>query len=1098
MTAPSSQKKLFLSYSSAQAAWARTLHDFLVEALPGIEVFFDQGEIRPGDQIQEHLEAALQSSSALLLLASPEALSSQWVLEELKRARDHAQGSTRVLVTAQIVPVELPTFLTSARVADLTQESTSFDSDLRDLFQSLSERLGLPAPGAIGTLSRCSPRLAESVREPLDLLLQAGLARSPSRALVCIRMKWPEDVLEPFQALGGVPLAAQAAWTRVSRSRKGRWLAGEELLDAAQSLVDVVQRHDPGELDSEAEAASQAIAAERERLRAPGREAPDPAAPDSGADLHALLARYLTALEDEHRDLIPLAESSGRNERVEHVYVELALAERERLHETRESSARVGAIGLVELLDFERDAERGLTGRWLLRGDPGSGKSTLLRHFAYKCACGVEPGWLPVFLPLVRQFRERFTPDLEADSLAQFESRPNDALRDAWSTLLREHEQRGELLLLLDGLDEVPTELADNALAWLRALARDWPGAQVVVTTRRIGYRRPSTDFVEVDLQPLGREQGVDLIAHWLPLKDGSEDRQRAEQLAEELTRVQSLRELAGNPLHLTLFALLASDPASAVSPVERRSELFERILGLLCRGGHKPHPDPKTPFANADVRKALRHLAYGTTVDDRLEMSKEDLQDRLDAQERLCAKLAALGDWGEDRSLFLNELAKHTSILGPYVAGPDGPWRFLHKSFREALTAEQLARRVEQEGLEPVLEEARNIEGDEGRWAEPFALLAGAVQDADALITALEEARPSLARAALATAEGVGVATAERMLGLKGDIRERGRVILGLVNRMESAEDGVRMLARMATESRDGNDLYFYYEALRAAEQQPECASLARDARRHFFDHVPAPADLTPFQRIETCEGERDLWRRVEAGVYSMGSPDDVGDSDEHPRHEVELTRPFRIGVVPVTNALLLELYPDHSTQEHEGRQDEFALLPATHVTWYEAMTFARWVTWALEGREHFERHGDWMGTLPSEAMWEVACRAENSGTWCFGDDEKEFGEYAWYDSNSGGRSHPVGRKSPNGWGIHDMHGNSWEWCRDAWRREYAQGRAKDPEQAGGELRDSRVVRGGSFLYVAWGCRSAYRNYGDPWVRNRVQGFRVALPAEP
>jgi formylglycine-generating enzyme required for sulfatase activity len=133
----------------------------------------------------------------------------------------------------------------------------------------------------------------------------------------------------------------------------------------------------------------------------------------------------------------------------------------------------------------------------------------------------------------------------------------------------------------------------------------------------------------------------------------------------------------------------------------------------------------------------------------------------------------------------------------------------------------------------------------------------------------------------------------------------------------------------------------------------------------------------------------------------------------------------------------------------------------------------------------------------LPTEAQWEYACRAGSKTKYCFGDDASKSGEYAWYDENSDKKTHPVGEKKPNAWGLYDMHGNVWEWCQDWWNNGYyKKSPADDP--TGAATGSGRVIRGGCWVFPARGCRSASRDYDEPGYGVSNLGLRVSLvPAD-
>ena len=131
----------------------------------------------------------------------------------------------------------------------------------------------------------------------------------------------------------------------------------------------------------------------------------------------------------------------------------------------------------------------------------------------------------------------------------------------------------------------------------------------------------------------------------------------------------------------------------------------------------------------------------------------------------------------------------------------------------------------------------------------------------------------------------------------------------------------------------------------------------------------------------------------------------------------------------------------------------------------------------------------------LPTEAQWEYACRGGSSGEYCFGDDEAQLGEYAWYGESGDKRTHPVGEKKLNSYGLYDMHGNVWEWCAD-WYGKYPQGNFTDPP--GPDYGSNRVYRGGGFDFFAWICRSACRCCLAPEIRLHNLGVRLGASSHP
>ena len=224
------------------------------------------------------------------------------------------------------------------------------------------------------------------------------------------------------------------------------------------------------------------------------------------------------------------------------------------------------------------------------------------------------------------------------------------------------------------------------------------------------------------------------------------------------------------------------------------------------------------------------------------------------------------------------------------------------------------------------------------------------------------------------------------------------------------------------------------------------------------------------------------------------MGSPvsDQLAYDAEKPQHHVRITRPFLLGMYPVTQCEYQRVMGENPSRFRDDDR-----LPVEWVSWFDAVNFCNRLS-ELEGIEpYYDIDGEQVRVsggsgyrLPTEAQWEYACRAGTTTRWYYGDDPEQLTEYAWFDQNSGGRTHSVGEKLPNAWGLYDMHGNVWEWCWD-WYGKYGRVVAEDPTgPSGGSY---RVYRGGGWAFDAGYCRAAYRGWDTPSLRDGFLGFRLA-----
>jgi formylglycine-generating enzyme required for sulfatase activity len=204
------------------------------------------------------------------------------------------------------------------------------------------------------------------------------------------------------------------------------------------------------------------------------------------------------------------------------------------------------------------------------------------------------------------------------------------------------------------------------------------------------------------------------------------------------------------------------------------------------------------------------------------------------------------------------------------------------------------------------------------------------------------------------------------------------------------------------------------------------------------------------------------------------MGSND--GESDERPVHSVTIPRPFAVGKYEVTQAEWQAVMGSDPSYFKGPRN------PVENVSWNDSQEFIRNLN-AKTGKKY---------RLLTEAEWEYAARAGTATRYWCGDGADCLDGVAWFGRNSGNRTQPVGGKAANVFGLHDMHGNVWEWVEDCWNGSYAGAPSDGTAWLSGDCR-LRVLRGGSWYVIPRSLRSAIRDRGTSVNRLNVVGFRVA-----
>ena len=253
-------------------------------------------------------------------------------------------------------------------------------------------------------------------------------------------------------------------------------------------------------------------------------------------------------------------------------------------------------------------------------------------------------------------------------------------------------------------------------------------------------------------------------------------------------------------------------------------------------------------------------------------------------------------------------------------------------------------------------------------------------------------------------------------------------------------------------------------------------------DSAKPVTDREIASNDFTAAgdRKVLSIGGVDVAFRWCPPGSFMMGSASNENGNET--QHVVTLTMGFWIGETEVTQELwqkVMGYNPSYHTKEGP--------YPVENVSWNDCQKFVK----KLNNRSDVMAIGARF-ELPTEAQWEYACRAGTSGRYA---GTGRLDDLGWYNGNSRGTLHPVAQKKPNAWGLHDMHGNVWEWCSD-WYGAYPSKAVTDPTGAASD--DNRIQRGGCFWTSSQYCRSASR-HGSPPVDSRAgEGFRLVVFLPP
>jgi len=725
-------------------------------------------------------------------------------------------------------------------------------------------------------------------------------------------------------------------------------------------------------------------------------------------------------------------------------------------------------------------------------GDPGSGKSTFINYltlclatspkidgFGDRLPCQVNGLASKIPIPVILRDFAVWLPDdvkkAEAGHLWDFICDRLDSQKLAFAAdVLEDALEKGQAIVLLDGLDEVPTrEKRSQVRDAVCALAARYDQSRFIVTCRILSYQNrkwqlSADDFPVLELAPFDEHKVDAVIKVWyndLRRLNVVETAAKADHLAQRLkvaVRRKDLWRLASNPLLLTVMALVHTHKGRLP---DARSLLYEETVDILLwrweqvkNTGGEALPRLQELLleagrADVDLKIKLWRVAFEAHG----KSNPEDSDALADIQEWELTK--ALADLHPAKSKDWADLVIKTIKLraGLLLEREPEVYAFPHRTFQEYLAGAHLS------SQSAFAQKASALVEKGAFWREVVLLAVGRLVylsgDSDKPLALVGELCPSTI---------TDKESAWRKVWMAGEVL----VEIGL-NRVRDSNLGNDLADRVTNK---------LVELIQKGRLEVKERVVAGNVLGRLGD--PRFNPLKQFLPDDADSG----FAEIPAGPFLMGS-DENKDRDasknEFPQHSVELST-YAIARYPVTVAQFRSFLeaigerPDDLWQKYNKTDNH----PVVMVTWHDAFKYCKWLT------EILNKQG-WKVRLPTEAQWEKAARGTDGRIYPWGDQADP--EKANYRDAGIGATSPVGC-FPSGaspYGMSDMSGNVWEWCWN-WYADYPSEDAIDP--AGPPHGSDRVVRGGSWLYVARGCRAADRSRDASDERYWRYGFRLVL----